>query len=98
MLSPLISQLLTRATYIIKRLFEIVENIMESKKKRNPFNTPRENQLDISVTKDFPQFVWFVKDLYEEVVEATAKKCLEQCSDELLCTRLIYWEQTSESK
>lgn len=92
---PLLKQLIHRATYVIKRLFDIVENILEAKRKRTVLSHISSWETQMSVTKDFPQFTWYVRELYDNVVDNTAAVCLEKCVDELYCTQLIFWEQTS---
>lgn len=92
---PLLEHLLHKAVFVSKRLFDIVANIMESKKKRS--QGIQQQPESVSIAKDFPQFVWYVRDLYEDVVDHTAKTCMEKCLDELTCTQLIYWEESSKS-
>lgn len=94
---PLLKQLFVRVIYVTKRLRDVVENIMdayEARRAKRSINN-KEDNLVLSMT-DFIQFKWFVRDLFEDVVEETAKQCLENCLDELQCTKLVYWDTQGE--
>lgn len=79
---------------MLKRLPDIVDNIMETRKRSKHIrSTGGKGQELIGISiKDYPHFAWYIRDLYEEEVEAAAQQCLEKCRDELQATRLIYWE------
>jgi len=85
---PLIEQLTNRATYVMKRLTEITEKILDSRRKKG---------LELNSVEDidrYPFFTYHVKDLYYKFVESTAKVCKEKCMDEFYSTRTIYWDLT----
>jgi len=85
---PLIEQLTNRATYIMKRLTDIAEKILESRRKKS---------ADYNAVEDidrYPFFTYHVKDLYYKYVDLTAKVCKEKCMDEFYSTRTIYWDLT----
>lgn len=85
-LGTLIEQLTKRAVYIMKRLTNVVEKILENRKKIN--KTPLDD------FDRYPYFVYHVKDLYNEFVDQTAERVKEKCLDEFYCTATIYWELT----
>jgi len=84
---PLIEQLTSRAVFIMKRLTEIAEKILESRKKR--WTGPGSDDVE-----RFPYFTYHVKDLYGKFVDNTAKLCKEKCMDEFYSTRTILWDFT----
>lgn len=56
----------------------------------------KETQRQELRISEYPQFVWYVKDLYEEFVDNTSKNCLSKCLDELQCTQMIFWQQKTK--
>jgi len=93
---PLIEQLTSRAVYIMKRLTDISEKVLESRKKKwnEDLHTVASNNVD-DIDR-YPYFTYHVKDLFNKFVESTAKQCKEKCLDEFYSTRTIYWDLTSE--
>jgi len=90
---PLIEQLTSRAVYIMKRLTEISEKVLEGRKKKYL------EDMGFSSTDDvdrYPYFTYHVKDLYFKFVDNAAKICKEKCLDEFYSTKTIYWDLTSE--
>jgi len=90
---PLIEQLTSRAVYIMKRLTEISEKVLEGRKKKYL------EDMGFSSTDDvdrYPYFTYHVKDLYFKFVDNAAKVCKEKCLDEFYSTKTIYWDLTSE--
>jgi len=89
---PLIDQLTSRAVFIMKRLTDISEKIIESRNKSHQTGHTRVD--DIS---NYPFFTYHIKDLYFKFVDNVAKKCREKCLDEFYSTRTIYWDLTENS-
>ncbi len=99
MFNPLLRQLLRRAVYVIKRLTDVSESIMETKRAGKHVRTAGQVKPEYDTylsIKDYPHFTSYVKALYDDVVEETANKCLGKCMDELICTQLILWEKKSK--
>ncbi len=82
----MIEQLTSRAITIMKRLTEIAEKILDSRKKRG--------QPGVDDIERYPYFTYHVKDLYGKYVDFTAKICKEKCMDEFFSTRTILWDFT----
>lgn len=72
----------------MKRLTDIAEKILESRKKKW---TAGGSTDDID---RYPYFTYHVKDLYFKFVDNTAKVCKEKCMDEFYSTRTILWDFT----
>jgi len=89
---PLIEQMTNRAVYIMKRLTEISEKVLESRKKK----WMEDLNASVDDIDRYPYFTYHVKDLFYKFVDVTAKTCKEKCMDEFYSTRTIYWELTSE--
>jgi hypothetical protein len=85
---PLIEQLTSRAIFIMKRLTDICEKILDSRKKKWS-GTPSAEDIE-----RYPYFTYHVKDLYNKFVEHTARTCKEKCLDEFYSTRTILWDFT----
>lgn len=110
-LLPLIDQLFVRASYIMKRLVDIADSMMENNKKgkkKGPSSSSSASSssslssssnsssgLDIEELDQFPYFIYAVKDLFFKFVDSTAEECRKKCKDEFFCTRLIHWELTN---
>jgi len=88
---PLIEQLTNRAVFIMKRLTDVSEKVLEGRKKKWAEELHRIDDVD-----RYPYFTYHVKDLFFKFVDNTAKECKEKCMDEFYNTRTIYWELTSE--
>ncbi|KAF2077035.1 hypothetical protein CYY_001667 [Polysphondylium violaceum] len=99
-LVPLIEQLCERAVYIMKRLADVTDKVVDSRKKNrivgnNRLNSNNNGSIDMMDNIDqYPYFTHHVKDLYYKFIEQTAKNCKEKCLDEFYSTRTIYWELT----
>jgi predicted nucleic acid-binding protein len=91
-LIPLIEQLTSRAVYILKRLTDVAERIMEGRKKR------ADDGFSVDDIEQYPYFTYHVKDLYFKFVDSVAKACKDKCLDEFYSTRTIYWEMTENEK
>jgi len=89
---PLIEQLTNRAVYIVKRLTDITEKILEGRKKK----WLEDMGFSTEDVDKYPYFTYHVKDLYYKFIDGTAKICKEKCMDEFYSTRTIYWDLTSE--
>jgi len=93
-LMPLLDQLFKRAVYIMMRLVDVVDNMMDSQRKaRKRSGRPTTDPFD--EFDEYPFFTHAVKDLYFKFVEETAESCKKKCRDEFYSTRLIYWELTN---
>jgi hypothetical protein len=86
---PLIEQLTNRAVYIMKRLTDIAEKILESRRKKWSGSGNPVDDID-----RYPYFTYHVKDLFNKYVEHTARVCKEKCMDEFYSTRTILWDFT----
>lgn len=95
-LMPLLDQLFKRSTYLMKRLVDVVDNMMENAKKnrKRTGKTASPDQKFVEEFDEFPFFVHAVKDLYFRYVDEVAEACKRKCKDEFYGTRLIYWELT----
>eukprot|EP01097_Dermamoeba_algensis_P005159 TRINITY_DN3281_c0_g1_i1.p1 TRINITY_DN3281_c0_g1~~TRINITY_DN3281_c0_g1_i1.p1 ORF type:complete len:799 (-),score=234.08 TRINITY_DN3281_c0_g1_i1:117-2513(-) len=91
---PLIETLINRAVYIMKRLADMAEKIMDSRKQTR--YDIKGSILDVEKIEQYPYFIYYVKDVYYKFVESTGKICLEKCLDEFYHTRTIYWGQQQE--
>jgi len=89
---PLIDVLTGRAIYIMRRLTDITEKILEGRKKK----WLEDMGQSVDDLDRYPYFTYHVKDLYYKFIENTSKICKEKCMDEFYSTRTIYWELTSE--
>eukprot|EP01119_Soliformovum_irregulare_P007303 TRINITY_DN196_c0_g1_i2.p1 TRINITY_DN196_c0_g1~~TRINITY_DN196_c0_g1_i2.p1 ORF type:complete len:675 (+),score=269.59 TRINITY_DN196_c0_g1_i2:42-2027(+) len=92
-LMPLLEQLFKRAVFVMKRLVDIVESMMESQRRAKRRTGRSPNSQD--ELENFPFFTHAVKDLFSKFVDQTAQECKAKCKDEFLSTRLIYWELTN---
>eukprot|EP01090_Pellita_catalonica_P011899 TRINITY_DN2465_c0_g2_i2.p1 TRINITY_DN2465_c0_g2~~TRINITY_DN2465_c0_g2_i2.p1 ORF type:complete len:784 (-),score=142.81 TRINITY_DN2465_c0_g2_i2:1639-3990(-) len=88
---PLIEQTISRAVYIIKRLANVTDKILEARRK-----TKWESKITIDVNdiEMYPFFTYHVKDLFNKFIEETAKSCRGRCMDEFYGTRTVFWEYT----
>eukprot|EP01132_Coremiostelium_polycephalum_P007622 gene7622-9377_t len=105
-LVPLIEQLCERSVYIMKRLADVSDKVIDGRKKNrlnshitgayNHHHHHNNNRttLDIDNADQYPYFTHHVKDLFYKFIEQTAKICKEKCMDEFYSTRTIYWELT----
>ncbi|EGC34991.1 hypothetical protein DICPUDRAFT_34090 [Dictyostelium purpureum] len=93
---PLIEQLCERAMYIMKRLTDIADKVIDSRKKsRVGFNGRlSSNNVDMDNIDQYPFFTHHVKNLYYDFVHRASKGCKEKCMDEFYSSRTIYWELT----
>jgi len=107
-LLPLVDQLFARAVYILKRLVDIVDKMIENKRKAATrragssgaalSGTLGRKNADIAIgasvinIDDYPYFTHSVKEMYFKFVDQFANSCKAKCLDEFYCTRLLYWE------
>ena len=91
---PLIEQLTNRAIYIIKRLTEISEKIIDQRRKERAGSSASALVEDVSA---YPYFTYHVKDVFYKFVDGAAKTCREKCLDEFYSTRTIYWDITESN-
>jgi hypothetical protein len=86
---PRIEQVTNRAVYIIKRLTDIAEKIIDSRRKERGVSAVSSLVEDVS---SYPYFTYHVKDVFYHFVDDAAKNCREKCLDEFYSTRTVYWE------
>jgi len=84
---PLIEQLTARATYIVKRLAEIVERIIDQRF----HSSNNSNAVNCNL---YPYFTFHIKDIFYKFVDAAAENCKSKCFDEFYSSKTIYWELT----
>jgi len=83
---PLIDQLTNRAVYIMKRLTEISQKILEGRRKKwmeelggtSQYYGGSNSNAGIEDFEKYPYFTYHVKDLYNKFIEHTAKQCKEK--------------------
>jgi len=103
---PLIEQTTARSVYILKRLTDIVEKIMDQRRRARWDGAGGSGgsgsgssggwgeTVDVNDIDMYPFFTYHVKDLYNKFVDRTAKICKEKSMDEFYGTRTIFWEYT----
>ena len=91
---PLVQQLGRRAAYVLKRLSEIAESIIDEQRRGNDGNGVDENN-DESF-EDYTYFVHFVRDKFTTFIDTTIERSVAQCLDEFYSTRTVCWD-VSES-
>jgi hypothetical protein len=91
-LLPLIEQTTRRAVYILKRLTDIADRMLEARKRSKWENTVQ--PVDVNNIDMYPFFTYHVKDLFSKFVEKVATQMLSKCLDEFYSTRTIFWEYT----
>jgi len=91
----LIEQTVSRAVYILKRLVDMVEKIMESRRQHRW--DAEVGTVDVNNIELYPFFTHHIKDLYFKFVDSTAKAMQAKCMDEFYGTRTIFWEYTEYS-
>jgi len=89
---PLVEQLGSRAGYVLKRLSEIAESIIDDQKR----NRGEDESADDDSFEDYTYFVHFVRDKFTTFVDETIKNCVSLCLDEFYSTRTVCWD-VSES-
>jgi len=95
-LVPLINQACDRAIFIMSRLADISENILEYARRKDT-NRLRAHTRNLNNVFDIEQYIYFthyVKDLYQKFVNQTAEICRKKCMDEFHHTNAVYWEFT----
>lgn len=92
---PIIEQLQKRAVYIMKRLYDITDRILSSKKKKLASSSSQSTSIqNISNVYQYPYFTNYIKDLFIKFVERQSKVCKEKCMDEFYSSKTIFWELT----
>jgi len=84
LLFPIVEQLVQRINFIMTRIPLVVDNILETKSKK-------ENRLiiDSSYYKNLGNYL---KDLFNNYVEKMSQKCKNQCLEEFYSTKTIHWD------
>ncbi|EGG22757.1 dynamin like protein [Cavenderia fasciculata] len=102
-LVPLIEQLCERAIYIMKRLAEVTDKVVDTRRKNrgganlsviSRQSSSSNSTFDLENIDQYPYFTHHVRDIFFKFIEQTAKVCKEKCMDEFYSTRTIYWELT----
>ncbi|GAM24162.1 hypothetical protein SAMD00019534_073370 [Acytostelium subglobosum LB1] len=93
---PLIEQLCERAIYIMKRLADVADKVVDSRKKNRITASSglAGGRFDMENIDQYPYFTHHVRDLFFKFIEQASKICKEKCMDEFYSTRTIYWELT----
>jgi len=89
---PLVEQLGRRAAYVLKRLSEIAESIIDEQRR----GSNRDESNDDEGLEDYTYFVHFVRDKFTTFVDTTIEHCVALCLDEFYSTRTVCWD-VSES-
>lgn len=95
-LAPLIDQAVKRATYILRRLPDIVDKMLDARRRGRLEGgwAPAAGSVDVNNIDMYPFFTYHVKDLYNKFVERTATALASKAMDEFYGTRTIFWEYT----
>jgi len=97
-LGPMIEKVLHRALYILTRLLDLAEKILEerrNKRKRvDHHHSSGEKIIDVEDLDNYKYFTFHIKDLFVKYMETIAKNCHEKCFDEFMLTTTIYWDYT----
>lgn len=101
---PLVQQLGRRASYVLLRISEIAESMVETQR-HSSSSLGISNSLSIGAhgadgsdddgddgVEDFAYFVHFVRDKYTTFVEAAIDACTKSCLDEFYSTRTVSWD------
>jgi len=96
LLVPLIEQLIERSIFVMKRIPNIAENMLDHKVDKNP----NQKLLVQSVidTKHFLPLATHLKDLFNTFVERTANICKRQCMEEFYSTKTVVWHMSTVMK
>lgn len=104
---PLVQQLGRRAAYVLLRISEIAEGMVESQRRSSngcsngcgssvgsstTGNSPSADDSDDDSVEDFAYFVHFVRDKYTTFVDAAIDQCTKACLDEFYSTRTVSWD------
>lgn len=88
---PIIEQLQKRAVYVVKRLYDIVDRILISEKKKSAHST---SKFDLQNVYHYPYLTNYIKELFTKFVDKQSKTCRERCMDEFYSSKTIFWETT----
>jgi len=92
---PLVQQLGRRAAYVLKRLSEIAESIIDEQRRGNGSNGEEGGEDDS--LEDYTYFTHFVRDKFTTFVDDTVEQSVKLCLDEFYSTRTVCWD-ISESR
>jgi len=87
---PLVQQLGRRAAYVLKRLSEIAESIIDEQRR----GASRDENAEDDNLEDYTYFVHFVRDKFTTFVDNTIERCVALCLDEFYSTRTVCWDVT----
>jgi len=88
---PLVQQLGNRAGYVLKRLSEIAESIIEEQKRRG---TDHDESGEDDSLEDYTYFVHFVRDKFTTFIDDSIERTVKLCLDEFYSTRTVCWDVT----
>jgi len=83
---PLVQQLGRRASYVLKRLSEIAESIIDEQRRGNGSDDSSDS------LEDYTYFVHFVRDKFTTFIDATVESTVALCLDEFYSTRTVCWD------
>jgi hypothetical protein len=100
----LVDQLVTRITFICRRMADVVCAILEANRRtrrkkilqvENSFgNSPAaSSHFSVEELVEFPHFLYAVKERFNVFVQKISEECAAKLRDEFYSTRLVYWEQ-----
>jgi len=90
---PLVQQLGRRAAYVLKRLTEIVEGIIDEQRRAKEEGVNGEDDSNSSDNfEDYTYFVHFVRDKFTTFVDTTIERTVTVCLDEFYSTRTVCWD------
>jgi len=85
-LIPLLSQLVERTSFVMRRVPRVVEDIFEQ---RNKHKLPVDN-------KYFGPLAAYLRDLFGGYIDKMAENARQVCMEEFYSTKTIYWSKNSE--
>eukprot|EP00007_Cunea_sp_BSH-02190019_P007876 CAMPEP_0174243368 /NCGR_PEP_ID=MMETSP0417-20130205/31414_1 /TAXON_ID=242541 /ORGANISM="Mayorella sp, Strain BSH-02190019" /LENGTH=809 /DNA_ID=CAMNT_0015322881 /DNA_START=39 /DNA_END=2468 /DNA_ORIENTATION=+ len=97
-LSPLIDQVTSRAVYIMGRLVDITQLILESRRRNSPevvLGSGGLSEDSVANAAQYQYFTYYIKSLYTDFIERTAKEVQAKCMDEFHSTATIHWGLTA---
>jgi len=98
-LAPLIDQAVKRATHTLRRLPDIVDRMLEARRRGRLEGgwMPAAGSTDVNNIDMYPFFTYHVKDLFNKFLERKAATLAAKSMDEFYGTRTIFWEYTEYS-
>jgi len=85
---PLVQQLGRRASYVLKRLSEITESIIEEQRR----GTDGDDENNCENFEDYTYFVHFVRDKFTTFIDSAVEHTVALCLEEFYSTRTVCWD------